>query len=159
MSGAPATSPVVQVPRPRRGPSLAPRTQVALIAAGAAALRAPFLTRPAGSDEGGLLLIASQWHPGSSLYGDYWGDRPPLLLEVLVVADHLGGLVALRVIGLVAVVVSVVVAGPLGRFSGGSRRGRSPPGPRGRSGPADGNGTDSGPGPGTSDHGRRRTGC
>ncbi|KQV69629.1 hypothetical protein ASC64_07250 [Nocardioides sp. Root122] len=50
----------------------------------------PFLDRPLTSDESGFLLLARQWHPGSSLYGDYWVDRPPLLLWLFSLADHLG---------------------------------------------------------------------
>ena len=40
----------------------------------------PFLARPLSPDEGGFLLVASQWEPGTSLYGHYWVDRPPLLM-------------------------------------------------------------------------------
>jgi hypothetical protein len=89
--------------------------------AGAALLaRLPFLGWPMGSDEGGLLLIASQWRPGSSLYGDYWVDRPPLLIDVFVLAQHLGGLPALRVLGIVLVLVSVLLAARVARLAGGS---------------------------------------
>ncbi len=41
------------------------------------------------------MLVASQWTPGSSLYGDYWVDRPPLLIDFFDVADHPGGATAL----------------------------------------------------------------
>ena len=54
------------------------------IAVGAVALsRLLFLARPATPDEGGFLMVASQWHVGgTSLYGDYWVDRPPLLIGI-----------------------------------------------------------------------------
>ncbi|WP_028645403.1 hypothetical protein [Nocardioides sp. URHA0020] len=77
----------------------------------------PNLARPLSSDEGGFLLIASQWSPGTSLYGDYWVDRPPLLVGIFQLADLGGGLLALRLIGLLAVVVSVLLAGRIGHLA------------------------------------------
>ncbi|MEP6666420.1 MAG: hypothetical protein ABJA81_08240, partial [Nocardioidaceae bacterium] len=57
-----------------------------------AILRAPFLTRPPQPDEGGFLMVAGQWFDGgTSLYGDQWVDRPPLLLLTFKLADVLGG--------------------------------------------------------------------
>ena len=50
----------------------------------------PFLEHPLGSDESGFLLLAQHWTHGSSLYGDYWVDRPPLLLWLFDVAAHTG---------------------------------------------------------------------
>ncbi|QIG43646.1 hypothetical protein G5V58_13540 [Nocardioides anomalus] len=86
-----------------------------LAAAAAALAWLPFVTKPLSPDEGGFLLVASQWHPGRSLYGPYWVDRPPLLLTVFDLAAHLGGAVALRLIGVLAVVASVLLADLLGR--------------------------------------------
>lgn len=64
----------------------------------------------ASPDEGGFLLLASQWHAdGASLYGDYWVDRPPLLLTLFQVADLFGGVLALRILGTVIAVVCVVL--------------------------------------------------
>jgi hypothetical protein len=77
----------------------------------------PNLIRPLASDEGGFLLVASQWSPGTSLYGDYWVDRPPLLIGIFQLADVGGGLLALRVIGLLAVIASVLLAGGIGRLA------------------------------------------
>jgi hypothetical protein len=71
------------------------------------------LTRPLSPDEGGFLLVAGQWAPGSSLYGDYWVDRPPLLIALFGLA---GGPVGLRLLGLVAVVASVLLAARLGHL-------------------------------------------
>ena len=88
----------------------------------AVAARVPFLTRPLSPDEGGFLLLAGQWSPGSSLYGDYWVDRPPLLIGLFGIADLLGGAVGLRLLGMVAVAVSVVLAGVIGRVSAPERR-------------------------------------
>ncbi|HEU5037796.1 MAG TPA: hypothetical protein VFT70_12380 [Nocardioides sp.] len=88
---------------------------VGAFAAAAAAAWLPVLGRPLSNDEGGFLLVASQWGPGTSLYGDYWVDRPPLLIGLFQLADLGGGAIALRLLGMVAVVVSVLLAGELGR--------------------------------------------
>lgn len=67
--------------------------------------------RDGGSpDEGGFLLLSSQWREsGSSLYGDYWVDRPPLLLMLFRIADLFGGVLALRIMGTVIAVICVVL--------------------------------------------------
>ena len=67
--------------------------------------RAPLIALPLSPDEGGLLMVSSQWSPGTSVYGDYWVDRPPLLIWIMQLA---GGLTTLRVVGLVASVVTVL---------------------------------------------------
>lgn len=84
--------------------------------------RLPFLTAPVSPDEGGFLVVAAQWGPGSSLYGSYWVDRPPLLIAVFSVADVLGGPLALRLIGTLAVVVAIGAAGVIGWVGSGRRR-------------------------------------
>jgi hypothetical protein len=94
---------------------------VAALAATAGLCWLPFLGRTLSPDEGGLLTVAGQWAPGSSLYGDYWVDRPPLLIALFEVADGLGGAMALRVLGVVAVVATVVLAGAIGRITSGTR--------------------------------------
>jgi hypothetical protein len=64
----------------------------------------------ASPDEGGFLVVAGQWHAGgSSLYGNYWVDRPPLLIGLYRLADLFGGLVALRVLGALAAAVTVLL--------------------------------------------------
>ena len=87
--------------------------------ASAAAL--PFVTRPLSSDEGGYLLVASQWHPGTSLYGNYWVDRPPLLIAIFAsvddIARSMGDVVALRLLGIGFTVVSILLAALLGRLA------------------------------------------
>jgi hypothetical protein len=52
------------------------------------------------------------------LYGAYFVDRPPLLITVFGLADELGGAVPLRLLGLVAVVVSVLLAAHLAGATG-----------------------------------------
>lgn len=76
----------------------------------------PVLWLSPTADESGYLMIASQWHEGSSLYGDYWVDRPPLLIMFFALAEAGGGLAALRLLGMVAVFLSVILAGRIGRL-------------------------------------------
>ncbi|GAA3826775.1 hypothetical protein [Nocardioides panacisoli] len=93
------------------------RYGVPALVVAAALLRLPFLGAPLSSDEGGFLMVGGQWSPGTSLYGDYWVDRPPLLITIYQLADLLGGGIALRLIGIVAVGVSVVLAAGVGRLA------------------------------------------
>jgi hypothetical protein len=81
-----------------------------------------FVARPATPDEGGFLVVASQWHVGgTSLYGDYWVDRPPLLIGIFRIADLLGGLTALRLIGALAAAVTVGLLASTARRAFGPR--------------------------------------
>lgn len=84
----------------------------------------PFLHRPLTSDESGFLLLAQHWSRGHSLYGDYWVDRPPLLLWLFDVASHLSPTTttavgvtapAVKVLGAAASGASVLLVGVLGR--------------------------------------------
>jgi hypothetical protein len=81
----------------------------------------PNLARPLSPDEGGFLLVAAQWSPGSSLYGSYWVDRPPLLIGFFQLADLGGGKPAVRLLGVVAVVASVLLAARVGRLAAAQR--------------------------------------
>lgn len=93
-------------------PARLPRTGVWVggIAATVVVLRLLLVTRPPSPDEGGFLVVASQWHVGgSSLYGSYWVDRPPLLIGIFRLADLAGGLVALRVIAALASAAAVLL--------------------------------------------------
>lgn len=83
---------------------------IAALCLGVLLLRLPSIGSPASPDEGGFLLVAAQWHPGHSLYGDYWVDRPPLLLTLFAVAAWLGGIVPLHLIGAVAACAVVFLA-------------------------------------------------
>jgi hypothetical protein len=112
----------VAVPEPaapvavRRHRQVARGTLVTGLTAIAATLAwVPFVTKPVSPDEGGFLLVASQWAPGGSLYGHYWVDRPPLLIGIFQLALAAGGAVGLRLIGIAAVVLSVLLAGHLCR--------------------------------------------
>jgi hypothetical protein len=93
---------------------------VPIAAAAVVALRMLMVTRPASPDEAGFLVVASQWHVGgTSLYGNYWVDRPPLLIALFQLADLLGGLTGLRVLGALAAAVTVaLLASTAGRAFG-----------------------------------------
>ena len=60
-----------------------------------------------GGDEAGFLMVGNHWHDGTSLYGNYWVDRPPLLLWL---NDLAGGVTRLRFLGLAASVLTVLGA-------------------------------------------------
>lgn len=93
-----------------------PWERVTALAVLAGAVWLPFAGRSLSPDEGGLLMLGSQWSDGSSLYGDYFVDRPPLLIALFSLADWLGGTPwSLRLVGVVAVVATVLLAGAVGR--------------------------------------------
>lgn len=71
--------------------------------------RLPFLTEAPTADEAGFMTVGAQWHRGDSLYGDHWVDRPPLLIGVHGLAAKLGGIVPLRIFGMVAAVAAVLL--------------------------------------------------
>jgi hypothetical protein len=104
---------------PRHAPGWIPGWVIAVLAAAA---WVPFIDAPASPDEGGYLVVAAQWQHGSSLYGNYWVDRPPLLIVIHQLAVVLGGVQALRIIGMAAVLASVVLAGALAGATTASRR-------------------------------------
>ncbi len=97
-----------------------PAWTVGAAAAVAAAARLPFLGHAASPDEGGFLVVAAQWRgAGNSLYGNYWVDRPPLLVTIFRAASELGGLTALRLFGCVAVALVVYGAARAAGMIGG----------------------------------------
>lgn len=95
---------------------------VAGVALLTAALRLPFLARQEYPDEGGLLLVARHWSDaGPWLYGALFVDRPPVLIGFFRVADLLGGVLALRLLGLLLAFAIVLLAGLVGDRVGGRR--------------------------------------
>ncbi len=93
--------------------------QVLLVAGVAVLARLPFLTAPLTPDEGGFLMVAAQWGRGTSLYGDYWVDRPPLIIGLFQLAALAGdGPVPLRLMGAVVAGLSVALAARVGHLVG-----------------------------------------
>lgn len=88
-------------------------------------LRVPWLGTPLGNDEGGLAYIAGSGHgSGPFLYGDFFIDRPPLLLAVFRLAAETGGTAAVRTIGVFAAVAVVASTMVLARDVAGERAAR-----------------------------------
>jgi hypothetical protein len=106
----------------RRRIGTMPKTWVLLMALGVSLGWLPFAGRSLSPDEAGYLIVGGQWSDGTSLYGDYWVDRPPVLLALFELADRLGGTVPLRLLGAAAAVLTVVLAGVLGRLAAPERR-------------------------------------
>ena len=81
---------------------------------------------PAWSDEAGYLQIGGSWHLGghpSSLYGGYWVDRPPVLVTLYGLAERLGGLTPLRLLGAVAATLTILGVADFARTVAGPRLG------------------------------------
>lgn len=74
-----------------------------------------------GGDEAGFLLVGTSWHHGTSLYGDYWVDRPPLLLWITELA---GNVTILRMLGCLASVLTVLGVAWAARLVRGAAAGR-----------------------------------
>ena len=108
---------VVPIPHPHRWAVL-----IGIAAALVVAAWLPFLHAPLTSDESGFLLLGRHLSPGTSLYGDYWVDRPPLLIWLFGLAGHLGPVTttsvgvtapAVKLMGAAAAGLSVVLVGVL----------------------------------------------
>jgi 4-amino-4-deoxy-L-arabinose transferase-like glycosyltransferase len=80
-----------------------------------------FLGEPAGRDEAGFLLVGAGWDHGTSLYGSYWVDRPPLLIWIMEIA---GTVTNLRLWGLAASVLTVLGVARTAHLAGGERAAR-----------------------------------
>ncbi|GAB3860587.1 hypothetical protein GCM10028801_23650 [Nocardioides maradonensis] len=96
---------------------LTPRAATVLVAILGVALRLTFLAKPMSSDEAGYLMVGGQWSPGHSLYGDFWVDRPPLLVGLFQLAHVLGGPIALRFLGIACLLVTTAAAAGIGRLA------------------------------------------
>lgn len=91
----------------------------------AVASRLLFLDVTVYPDEGGYLLVARQLHSGGPfMYGNFFVDRPPLLLALYRLADALGGIHSLRLIATLLVVVMIAAASWAGWMIGSSRGAR-----------------------------------
>ena len=115
-----ASLPPCPTPQPRRGGAGSgplPRRGSSRWRPASASGWLPFAGRSLSPDEAGYLIVGAQWGEGACLYGDYWVDRPPGLIAIFEAADALGGTVPLRLIGALAAVLTVVLAGVLGRLA------------------------------------------
>lgn len=117
-AGAPIVEPTtgpVTARRAGRRVRLTTASAVLLLAALSVLARLPSMFRPLSPDEGGFLMVAAQWAKGTSLYGDYWVDRPPLLITMFQLAHLAGGPIGLRILGAACVGSSVLLAAALAR--------------------------------------------
>ena len=74
------------------------------------ALRAPWFDAPLGRDEAGVSMVARAWHQSHPFpYGPYFLDRPPLLVLAYRLANDAGGATGVRVLGMIAATLIVVV--------------------------------------------------
>jgi hypothetical protein len=88
-------------------------------------VRATFVPRPLRNDEGGYLLIARHWHTGGEfVYGDYFVDRPPLLMLIFRIASLTEWDQAIRVVAIPFVLVFVLAGRRAGTLLGGPAGGR-----------------------------------
>jgi hypothetical protein len=95
---------------------------VGVIVALAVLVRVPFLHNGIYPDEGGMLVVAREWHTGGPyLYGDLFLARPPLIMAFFRLCGELGGLMAVRVLGLVLVAIIVSAAAWAGSSLSGRR--------------------------------------
>ena len=84
--------------------------------------RLPFLHNQTYPDEGGMLVVAREWHTsGPYLYGDLFLARPPLILLFFRIAGDLGGIMAVRLLGLLLVAIIVASAAWAGSSLAGRR--------------------------------------
>lgn len=74
-------------------------------------VRGTYVLQPLRSDEAGYLYIARQWHFGGEfLYGDFYVDRPPLLIAIFKAAALSGWDPMVRVLTIPFALVFVVAA-------------------------------------------------
>jgi hypothetical protein len=89
-----------------------------------AAVHLALITRALGPDEGGFSLVARYWNePGPHLYGPLWVDRPPGLIALFWLANHLGPWGVRLMVTLLAVTL-VALAGACATEAGGRSAGR-----------------------------------
>ncbi len=84
-------------------------------------VRLLFLGEAVGRDEAGFLLVGAGWDHGSSLYGSFWVDRPPLLIWLMSLASSVS---TLRLMGLAASVLMVLGVARTAHLAGGDRAAR-----------------------------------
>jgi hypothetical protein len=108
--------------RIRRLSTRATYAVVGVVVALAVVARVPFLHNGIYPDEGGMLVVAREWHTGGPyIYGDLFLARPPLIMAFFRLAGDLGGLMAVRVLGLGLVAIIVASAAWAGSSLAGRR--------------------------------------
>src|SRR5918998_3708218 len=101
------------------------RRFLVLLCLGVVLVRATYVPRPLRNDEGGYLLIARQWHTGGEfLYGDYFVDRPPLLMLIFKLASLTEWDQAIRVLAIPFVLLFVLAGWRAGTLLAGPAGGR-----------------------------------
>lgn len=86
------------------------------------ALRAAWLDAALGRDEGGVAFIAQSWHhAGPFTYGNYFLDRPPLLVWIYRAAVDAGGATGIRVLGALSAALAVTLTTLLAALVSGPR--------------------------------------
>jgi hypothetical protein len=102
-----------------------PIISVCLAATLALTVRLPFIGRTVYPDEGGYLLVVRHWHShGPFLYGNFFVDRPPLLMVLYRLSDAIGGVEPLRLFAAFSVAGMAVAAGWGGWMVSGARGAR-----------------------------------
>jgi hypothetical protein len=102
-----------------------PTRFLVVLCLGVVVVRASYLPRPLRNDEGGYLLIARHWHTGGEfLYGDYFVDRPPLLMLIFAAAARTEWDQAIRLIAIPFAVLFVLAGWRAGRLLAGPTGGR-----------------------------------
>lgn len=101
------------------------RRFLVLTCVGVVLARATYVTQALRHDEGGLLFIARRWHTGGEfLYGDYFVDRPPLLMAIFRMAATSEWDQAVRVLAIGAALAFVLAAWHAGTSLSGHTGGR-----------------------------------
>ncbi|WP_104523494.1 hypothetical protein [Blastococcus atacamensis] len=119
------TSPAVRDREPAPSPGSSARRLLVPLCLVVVLVRGTYVLRPLRNDEGGYLLIARQWHTGGEfMYGDYFVDRPPLLMLIFRIASLTEWDQAIRVLAIPFVVVFVLAGWRAGTLLGGPTGGR-----------------------------------
>src|SRR3954447_21579757 len=96
------------------------RRLLVLLCLAVVVVRATFVPRPLRNDEGGYLFLARHWHTGGEfLYGNWFVDRPPLLLLIFKVASLTAWDQAVRVLAIPFVLAGWRAGSLLGGRTGG----------------------------------------
>jgi hypothetical protein len=83
-------------------------------------VRVTYVVQPLRFDESGYLMVARQWHgEGPFLYGDYWVDRPPVLMLIFRVASLFEADGVIRLLAVPFALLFILAAARVGWLLGG----------------------------------------